>query len=198
MRSCLSRWSKRALTASMNSLCEYYASRKMCKRALSRLGARCGLEVAAAMRSWVDVWGHSLRLEATLNKCGRRLSRVLTSRCFTSWLEEYQPACAVHKVGERCFSQWTNREVSGGWRCWKETWCRKKRQEYVVRSCLSRWSKRALTASMNSLCEYYESRKMCKRALSRLGARCGLEVAAAFWTWNSFVRIGYTTQLRTE
>ena len=132
------------------------------------------------------MWQQSRRHEAILVKCGRRWSRMLVSRCFTSWLDEHRHSCAVHEVGERCFSQWANREVSGGWRSWKESWSRKKRQEYVVRLCMSRWSKRALTASMNSLCGYYESRRMCKRALMRLGARCGLEVAAAMHSWLQF------------
>ena len=115
VRLCASRWSNRALSASMNSLCQHYEARKMCKRALTRLGARCGLEVAAAMRSWLDVWGQSRRHDAILEKCGRRCCRLLLSRSFTSWLDEYRHTCSMHEVGERCFSQWANREVSCGW-----------------------------------------------------------------------------------
>ena len=141
------------------------------------------MQVAAAMRSWLDAWHRSMHNERVVGRCVVRMRRLLVSRCMSSWALEWEHGCAVRLAGERAFSSWLNREVSSGWRRWKESWSRKRRQEYIVSSCVGRWGHRTLSCALNGWCAHVDARRLCARSLRRLGAVCGMEVAAAMRTW---------------
>ena len=83
---------------------------------LQRLGARCGVEVAAAMRSWVSAWRFGVRVEGIVRRRERRLRKQLMWGCFQGWSGEWQHARHVEHSGVRALAQWSQREVASCFR----------------------------------------------------------------------------------